>query len=67
MDRKYLMLIDICTEAVRLSTAIASNANYKEAIRTSSDPFVDDCYKNAEGLIRMLTEVIDRQKKTPTI
>lgn len=66
MDREYLRLIDICVEAVRLSTAIALNANYKEAIRTASDPFIDDCYNNAEGLIRILTEVIDLQKKTPT-
>lgn len=62
MDREYFQLIDICTEAVRLSTAIAKNANYKEAIRTATDLFVADCYKNAAGLIRMLNEVIERQK-----
>lgn len=62
MDRAYFSLIDSCTEAVRLSTAIARNANYKEAIRTATDPFVVDCCKEAAALIRTLQEVINRQE-----
>lgn len=62
MDRAYYQLIDSCTEAVRLSTAIVRNANYKESIRTATDPFVIDCCKSAAGLIRTLQEVIGIQE-----
>lgn len=62
MDRAYFQLIDSCTEAVRLSTAIARNANYKEAIRTATDPFVVDCCRNAADLIRTLQELLNRQE-----
>lgn len=62
MYRAYFSLIDSCTEAARLSTAIARNSNYKEAIRTATDPLIEDCYKDAARLIRTLQEVLNRQE-----
>lgn len=62
MDRAYYHLIDKCTEAVRLSTAIVRNADYKEAIRTATDPLMLDCCRRAEDLRRILEEVINRQE-----
>lgn len=62
MDRAYFQLVDKCTEAVRLSTAIVRNADYKEAIRTATDPLMLDCYRLAEDLRRTLEEVIKRQE-----
>lgn len=62
MDRAYFSLIDSCSEAVRLSTAIARNSNYKEAIRTATDPLIVDCCKEAARLIRTLQEVLNRQE-----
>lgn len=62
MDRAYFSLIDACSEAVRLSTAIARNSNYKEEIRRATDPLIVDCCKQVEQLKRCLTEVINRQE-----
>ena len=62
MDKAYFSLIDSCNEAVRLSTAIAMNSNYKEAIMTATDPLIVDCCKDASRLIRILQEVLNRQE-----
>lgn len=62
MDRAYFTLIDTATEAVRLSTAIAMNANLKEAIRKASDPIIVDACKDASRLLRTLQEVLNRQE-----
>lgn len=62
MDRAYFTLIDTATEAVRLSTAIAMNANHKEAIRKASDPIIVDACKDASRLLRTLQEVLNRQE-----
>lgn len=61
MDRAYFSLIDSCNEAVRLSTAIARNSNYKEVIRTATDPLILDCCKDASRFIKTLQEVLKRQ------
>lgn len=62
MDRKYYHLISSCTEAVRLSTTIAQNADYKEAIRTATDPLMLDCCRRVSELNRILHEVLNRQE-----
>lgn len=62
MDRAYFSLIDTATEAVRLSTAIAMNANHKEAIRNASDPIIVDVCKDASRLLRTLQDVLNRQQ-----
>lgn len=62
MDKAYFTLIDTATEAVRLSTAIAMNANYKEAIRKASDPIIVDACKEASRIVRALQEVLNRQQ-----
>ena len=62
MDRVYYLLIDKCNEAVRLSTAIVRNADYKEVIRKSTDPLMLDCCRQSADLIRTLQEVLNRQE-----
>lgn len=62
MDRAYYQLIDRCAEAVRLSTAIVRNADYKDVIMTATDPLMPDCFRRVEDLVRTLQEVINRQE-----
>lgn len=63
MDRGYFQIIDSCTEAVRLSTAIARNANYQPFIEKATDPFVQECCNDAEALLRKLRQLIGVQMK----
>ena len=62
MDRVYYTLIDSCTEAVRLSTALMRNADYKEVIKEATDPFMVDCCRQVSRLLQNLQEVINRQE-----
>lgn len=62
MDKAYFTLIDTANEAVLLSTAIAMNANNKEAIRKASDPIIVDVCKEASRFVRALQEVLKRQE-----
>lgn len=63
LDRDYFSLIDICNEATKLATAIACNANYREAIKTETDPMIMDCCKEAMRLRRTLYEILNYQSK----
>lgn len=63
LDRDYFTLIDICNEATKLATVIACNANYKEAIQTTTDPLIMDCCKDAMRLRRTLEEILNRQAR----
>lgn len=63
MNRGYFQLIDSCNEAVRLSTAIARNADYQAYIEKATDPFVQECCNDAEALLRKFRELIGIQMK----
>lgn len=62
MDRVYYQLLDSCTEAVRLSSALMRNADYKEVIKAATDPFMVDCCKQVNRLLQNLQEVLNRQE-----
>ena len=62
MDRVYYELIDMCTEAARLSTAIMRNADYKEPIKVATDPLMLDCCTEANRFLQYLKEVLNRQE-----
>lgn len=62
LDRAYFILIDSCSEAVKIATFIASNSNYNEAIQEATDPLIVDCCKDAIRLIKTMQEVLNRQK-----
>lgn len=62
LDKAYFSLINDCCECVNLANWIASNSNYKEEIRTATDPLVVDCCREAYRLMQTLREVIQRQK-----
>lgn len=62
MDSLYFALIEAANETVRLSTAVALNANYKEAIDRASRPLLADaCRKMMEARLT-LNEIINRQE-----
>ena len=62
LDRAYFSLIDSCSEAVKLATAVACNANYKEKIQEATDDLIVDCCKEAMRLRTTLQEVLNQQK-----
>lgn len=62
MDSAYFQLIEGCNRATRLATYIAKNANYKEVIRTASDPIIVDGCKEVARLCSVLQEILNRQE-----
>lgn len=62
MDRLYFTIIDAATEAVKLSTAIVRNANYKREIMDATDQRIMDIAKAASNYLKVLQEVINIQE-----
>lgn len=62
MDRAYYGIIDAATEAVRLSTAIVRNANYKPEIMDATDQRLVDISTAANKYLKVLQEVLNNQE-----
>lgn len=62
MDRLYFALIEAANETVRLSTAVARNANYKEVIDRASRPLLADACRKMMEVRVCLNEIINRQE-----
>lgn len=62
MDRMYFALIESAYETVRLSTAVARNANYKEVIDRVSQPLLVYALRTMMEARLCLNEIINQQE-----
>lgn len=62
MDRAYYQLIEDAIEIVRLSTAIAKNADYRDEIKRATDSIIVDACREHQRVIRILNDAIRRQE-----
>lgn len=61
MDRRYYHLIESATEAVQMSTQIAKNADFEEAVDVETQCYLGDACRKMMQLRTMLQEIIKRQ------